>query len=285
MKKLYTCFSAIIFSFAAFAQSSECDSLTSPCENTFSGKSFYFNVEAITDVNIERFSMMAQNCGQRDISIYYRQGTYAGHETTPGDWVFSGSVAAFEPACANSCPIPETIIPILLDVCIPAGQTFAFYIATTAGTGTIEGHSNSTTGDVIAEDSHLKIFAGQSNGASGAFNGGLLDNNISWQGSVQYDCSCIVSAEEYSRATSFSTSVQPNPAVDNLNYIINSDQASLIEINVTDITGKLVQQFKKEITKGKNNFSFDLSQVSGGLYFISVSDVSGILSVDKFVKH
>ncbi|MCG3165326.1 MAG: hypothetical protein POELPBGB_01088 [Bacteroidia bacterium] len=284
MKKLYTFFFAFIFSFVALAQSPECDSLTSPCQNTFSGKSYYFDVQAITDVNIEWFSMMAQNCGARDISIYYRQGTYAGHETNTSDWTLGGSVSAFEPACAGSCPIPETIIPVLLDVCIPAGQTFAFYIATTGGTGTIEGHTDSVSGHVIAEDSHLKIFAGSASLNTGAFDASFSADR-SWQGSVQYDCSCIVSAEEHSLATSFSTSVQPNPAIDNLNYIINSNTVSLIEINVTDITGKLVQQHKKEITKGKNNFSFDVSQLSGGVYFISVSDVSGIKSVDKFVKH
>lgn len=284
MKKLYSLLFSLSVSSLAFSQTSECDSLTSPCQNTFSGKSFYFNVEAITDVNIERFSMMAQNCGTRDISIYYRQGTYAGHETNPSDWVLAGNVSAFEPACAPSCPIPETQIPILLDVCIPAGQTYAFYIATTGGTGTIEGHSDSITGDVIAEDSNLKIFAGQSNGVAGAFHGGLLDNNISWQGSVQYDCSCIVSAEEHSLGTVFLTSIQPNPANENLSYTINSNVSFLSEIRLTDITGKLIQTNKKEVVAGNNNFSFDLSQFSGGIYFISVSDGSGIKAVDKFVK-
>ncbi|MGE0635195.1 MAG: T9SS type A sorting domain-containing protein [Bacteroidia bacterium] len=284
MKKFYSFLFFLTLSTFAFSQTSECDSLTSPCQNTFSGKSYYFDVQAITDVNIERFSMVAQNCGQRDISIYYRQGTYMGHETNASDWTLGGSISAFEPACAGSCPIPETIIPVLLDVCIPAGQTFAFYIATTGGTGTIEGHTDSLSGHVIAEDSHLKIFAGSASLNTGAFDA-FFSVDRSWQGSVQYDCSCIVSAEENSLTTNFSTSIQQNPAVDNLNYIINSNEVSLIEINITDITGKVVQQHKKEVAKGKNNFSFDVSSLSGGVYFISVSDISGIKSVDKFVKH
>ncbi len=284
MKKFYSLLLFLALATLAFSQTSECDSLTSPCQNTFSGKSYYFDVQAITDVNIERFSMVAQNCGQRDISIYYRQGTYVGHETNALDWTLGGSTSAFEPACAGSCPIPETIIPVLLDVCIPAGQTFAFYIVTTGGTGTIEGHTDSLSGHVIAEDSHLKIFAGSASLNTGAFDPSFSVDR-SWQGSVQYDCSCIVSAEENSLTTKFSTSIQPNPAVDNLNYIINSNEVSLIEISITDITGKVVYHHKKEIAKGKNNFSFDISPLSGGIYFISVSDLSGIKSVNKFVKH
>jgi len=284
MKKLYMLLFLVTYCSAVFSQTSECDSLTAPCINTFSGKSYYFNMEAVTDVNIERFSVMSQNCGTRDISIYYREGTYAGHEATPVDWLFGGNVTGFNPACANSCPIPETIIPILLDVCIPAGQTFGFYIATTAGTGTIEGQPDSLEGVIIAEDSHLKIFAGKASLSNGIFDQSVSSGR-SWQGSVQYDCSCIVSAEQHGLNTRFSTSVHPNPASENLSYTItNNNVQLLLEIKVIDVTGKVVQAYKKEVVAGKNDFTFDLSSLAGGLYFIAVSDDEGIKVVDKFVK-
>jgi len=284
MKKLYLLFASMFFCLSVFSQGSECDSLTSPCLNTFSGKSYFFDIQASSNININHFSMMAQNCGARDISIYYRTNSYIGHETDATDWVLAGSATNFTPACAGGCPIPETIIPVLVDVCIPAGQTFGFYIVITGGTGTIEGHTFSTEGTVIAEDSHLKIFAGK-----GSLNTGAFDLSVgsdrSWQGSVKYSCTCIVGEEEHSLNTVFSTSLQPNPANDDLQYIINSSKESWMEITITDISGKQIGKQKKQIVRGKNNFILDLSQIPGGLYFISVSDDFGLKSVNKFVRY
>lgn len=75
-------------------------------------------------------------------------------------------------------------------------------------------------------------------------------------------------------------SVSPNPANDviNINNISASMKAS--KIYITNIEGKVVSSKNVE---NNANYSFDLSNLKAGVYFVNVAHASGIETV-KFVK-
>jgi len=158
--------------------------LMSPCAGTFSAQGAYFDLEATTTVSITGFETLSQNCGTRDVSIYYRPGTHVGFETSSAGWTLLGSATSFTPACAISCPITPTLVPIPFCVAIPAGQRAAFYIVMTSGTGTFESVDD-PLGTAVVQDSALVLHAGRLSQGVGAFTGTIVDGKA-WQGVIHY---------------------------------------------------------------------------------------------------
>jgi len=158
--------------------------LASPCVGTFSAQGAYFDIEALSTATITGFDTQSQNCGTRDVSIYYRMGTHVGFETDVTAWTLVASTTNFTPSCAASCPIPPTPVPIPICVTIPAGQRAAFYIVMTAGTGTFES-TNATLGATVVQDAALVLHAGRLSQGLGAFTGTIVDGKA-WQGVIHY---------------------------------------------------------------------------------------------------
>lgn len=73
-------------------------------------------------------------------------------------------------------------------------------------------------------------------------------------------------------AVDFSCEVYPNPSSDELMMILNSVDASLAEINISDLVGKQMESFRSFVEAGENKLELNgyfLNQPSG-VYFISV---------------
>ncbi|NCC88128.1 MAG: T9SS type A sorting domain-containing protein [Clostridia bacterium] len=70
------------------------------------------------------------------------------------------------------------------------------------------------------------------------------------------------------------TQIYPNPAT-NMIYILSSEKLS--SVNITDINGRTV------LNSNSNLHSFDISQLSEGLYFVKITSESGTV-IKKFVK-
>ncbi|MFL5730391.1 MAG: T9SS type A sorting domain-containing protein, partial [Cytophagaceae bacterium] len=78
-----------------------------------------------------------------------------------------------------------------------------------------------------------------------------------------------------SKPTLRSVAVFPNPASDNI--IIEYSLANDFEVEISDLTGKPVANYK-------NTKEINVSSIPEGLYFIRVSDASQVVS-GKFVKY
>jgi hypothetical protein len=187
MKKIYTLFLLSFSSMGAFSQT--CDSLFSQCIGTFSRNGYYFDLEAVNQVNVTHFTFMAQNPGARDITVYYRQGTYLGSEGNASAWTLLGTHAAITPNTGSVCPLPTNFINVSASICIPQGQRYGFYIVMSTGTGTIESHSNLTEGSIGAQDANLILYTGKGQQGTGDF-AGTLTAGLTYQGAVQYECGC-----------------------------------------------------------------------------------------------
>lgn len=79
-----------------------------------------------------------------------------------------------------------TVLPIAVNVTIPAGQRYAFYITTqnqTLGTGNI--YTNGTgTGTLVASNTDLEFYEGV--GSYSDFGGTFADRI--WNGTIYYSC-------------------------------------------------------------------------------------------------
>ncbi len=71
--------------------------------------------------------------------------------------------------------------------------------------------------------------------------------------------------------------IYPNPAMNELN--ITSDNIINLQIEITDITGKILQS-----VNGKEKFILDISTYAQGLYFINIVDNMSSISSANFIK-
>ena len=79
-----------------------------------------------------------------------------------------------------------------------------------------------------------------------------------------------------------STRVYPNPATDVLNIEVNASQASEMSISVYNIMGQNVMNQNVNITTGMNTRSISTSELSSGIYFVTVK-ANGFENTMKFI--
>lgn len=216
-----------------------CDSLYIPCYNTTSGTGFFVDLEAVTDVTIEGFSTMSQGAGTRDVELYYRPGGFAGYETDATAWTLLGSAPQFDPVVGPSCPIPVAPVPVDFSVCIPSGQRYGFYLASTAGSGSFELFDTLTTGDLFADNGALRMYVGKGAFAFGAFSGFVTQNKI-LQGTIQYSCGCSTGLNDHAATDA----VQLFPSM-----VSNAFQLDLAKVagvfqaaQIVDISGRVIDR-------------------------------------------
>ena len=78
------------------------------------------------------------------------------------------------------------------------------------------------------------------------------------------------------------TRVYPNPATDVLNIEVNASQASEMSISVYNIMGQNVMNQNVNITTGMNTRSISTSELSSGIYFVTVK-ANGFENTMKFI--
>lgn len=132
--------------------------------NGFNG--IMFDVKAKQTTTIHGFATDFGSTGTASrVEIYYRVGSYAGNDNNPAAWKLAGSVNNITTKISPAV----THIPIDLDITIPQGQTYSFYL-TTPTDGTIRYQNGTTEGAVFASDNALEVMEGK--GKSYPFSGG-----------------------------------------------------------------------------------------------------------------
>jgi hypothetical protein len=91
-----------------------------------------------------------------DYRIYYKTGTYTGFEDDPGAWTFVGTATNI---ISNGENIP-TPIPIDIDVTIPGGQTYSFYLTTEGPNKGVHYTNGTTEHAVYVSDANIEIREG-----------------------------------------------------------------------------------------------------------------------------
>lgn len=187
MKKHHAIQLLLILGLFATESRAQTGILVSPCAGTFSRNSLFFDLQATGNIVLDSIAILSQNCGTRDFKVYYKQGTYLGFNGNPAAWTLLDSTLNFTPNCALSCPIPPSVIPVRLNLCLSAGQTYGIYIAMTGGTGTIESHNLLPAGSIAVQDPNLKLITGEGHNGNTPFNtGGTIVTGLTVQGEFHY---------------------------------------------------------------------------------------------------
>lgn len=150
--------------------------LATPYTGFYSQTGSMFDITATNEVYITGFDTHLQY-GTADFEIYYKPGTYVGSETNASAWTLAG-IATGIPAAGYGQP---TVIPATLNIHIAAGQTCAFYIATT-NYSYIYYDLGTTVGNVYASDANIAI----KEGAVNYYPFGYASYPYKWNGTVHY---------------------------------------------------------------------------------------------------
>ncbi len=124
---------------------------TTAAGNGFDGN--MFDVTALNTISVRKVSVLLA-AGSYTVEIYFRAGTYVGHETSATGWSLVGSAAVTSTGVTSLTPVP-----IALDLQLVGGQTYGFYITTTGGRE-MKYTDGTAVGNVYASDANVQIKEG-----------------------------------------------------------------------------------------------------------------------------
>lgn len=78
--------------------------------------------------------------------------------------------------------------------------------------------------------------------------------------------------------------VYPNPAASVINLVFHSGVSSTAEVNIFDMTGKLMLHKALEINAGENLVGLDIHQIPAGVYQVVLTHEGGVLSSGLIVE-
>lgn len=133
------------------------NSLASSYTSNNGGVGVMFNVTATNTVTILCYDLNLVLGTTGSYEVYYKPGSYIGSENNAANWILIGSNPSV-PCVGFDYPSP---LNIPINIVIPAGQTYAFYI-TSNSTATASGvrYTNGTGYANIASDPNLTIAGG-----------------------------------------------------------------------------------------------------------------------------
>lgn len=158
MKTIFLLCLAFQFSSVLYSQ---CTSLGTSLATSYvsnnSNKGEMFNIVAANTITVHCFDVNLILGSNSSYEIYYKVGSYVGSESNAAAWTLVGSNPSV-PCVGFDVPSPM-LIP--LNIVIPAGQTYAFYITCTdvAPTGGIR-YTNNAGYTNIASDANVTIASG-----------------------------------------------------------------------------------------------------------------------------
>ena len=108
-------------------------------------------------------------------------------------------------------------------------------------------------------------------------------NNI-YKDDINMSTSAMVGIGE-NEVQSLDLTVYPNPANDLLNVTMNLEVQTEVNVTLLNTLGQEVGTvFNGELAMGNNNFSYDVSHLPQGVYFIRSVSANGITETTRFVK-
>lgn len=241
----------------------QCDPMTTLMGQDNSQDGIMFDIEAINDVTINDFFANLCDAGPYDMEIYWRAGTHFGFEGNAGAWTLVGSATGIVSAGPN---VP-TVLPIPVNVQIPAGQRYSFYVTENANTGNNMCYTNgvspapSAIGTNVAALADPNIIVYEGTGLDYAFGTTYYPRIPNFR--IDYDC-C--------------------PAPDTL---VTPNSCSGLPDGSVEVTGQGVGPWVYEIsdisgvleTSAPTNGPYTFQNLIEGQYVVSATDSDGCTAV------
>lgn len=219
-----------------------------------------FNLVALNTITINSFE--AHPMANTSISIYYKAGSYVGSENTAASWTLVGTVAVVAQPFGISTPVP---IPI--NVTIPAGQTYAFYVTSTNTAVSLNYTNGTAVGNVYSSDANLQFIEGI--GIEYPFSGSPFSPRV-WNGKINYS----TAVQTYTWSTGANTpSITVSPSVTTTYTVAVNTPTNVSSISVSVNPSPTVTVNSGAICSG-NNFTITPNgastyTISGGLSIVS----------------
>jgi len=252
-----------------------------------------FDITATNTVRIRYFEGLIANTPNPTTQyyIYYKTGTLVGSETNPAAWTLLAGPVTVTPNAPNTM----TTIPVNVDITIPGGQTYAFYLTnTSASTNNNRYHNGTATGNVLSTNADLTIFEG----TGGAYPFGTFFNARPWEGIVHYDYPPVTYLWN-TGATTSSINVQPGASTNFSCVATVPSMSCLVEdtISVQVNQPPVIGLTDTAVCQG-STCMFDAGNAGGmyawcsgqttqtipagiaGTYCVSVTDVNGCTNAD-----
>lgn len=110
-----------------------------------------FDITATNDVTITSFDVSPM--GSTTISVYYKTGSFVGSENNAAAWTFVDSGAVV----FTGTPVS---IPFSVNVAIPAGQTYGFYVTSTNTSVSLNYTDGTGVGNTYSSDANIAFKEG-----------------------------------------------------------------------------------------------------------------------------
>jgi hypothetical protein len=151
------------------------DSLSTGFAGTLFTYGMMFDVTTTETITITGLDVHVQT-GTRNVSAYYKVGTYDGFEADSGAWTQFGSGDVTGAGMGNPTAFDVT------DLTIPAGQTYGLYVHVST-----RAHYHDPNAACSASNAQLSINSGQWLNGLFVFSSG--DDADCWNGTIDYDYS------------------------------------------------------------------------------------------------
>lgn len=179
---------------------------------------------------------------------------------------------------------------------LTSAGSFDFYICKLDASGTFIwaqsfGGINNDNCYSIAEDGTGNIYTtGVFQGVSD-FDGSASVNNLTSNGNNDiyvlklHNSNVGINEQNASQNESINAVVYPNPGNGIITLSANLLSDKSLQMNVMDVTGKIVHSFNEQkISAGNNSVQLDVSDLSNGIYFIKVFDKSVSQTVKMIIS-
>lgn len=251
----------------ATAQCTATDNLTTLYAEDNGLDGAMFDIVALETITIECFDVNWA-AGTTGAEIWYRTGTHVGYETDSTAWTFIGAATGIVTAGTDN----PTSIPIDVDLSVPVGATYAFYISNLfTSDPNIEYTNGSTLGGVLASDPNLQVLEGT--GSYQQF-GTTFFSPRQFNGTVYYSVGGVGLSEQGGSGPS----VFPSSTTDVLNISFGGSFGP-IDLNVVDATGRAVLAQR---INGSGTATLDVSPLNTGAYTLFLTGAAS--AVHRFVK-
>ncbi|HXH17496.1 MAG TPA: gliding motility-associated C-terminal domain-containing protein, partial [Chitinophagales bacterium] len=181
--------------------------LTTTLSGTSGNNGNMFDLRAAYELTVTSFDAYFTSADTVDVEIYYRPASYVGSETDPSSWTRLGAANGIITNTGTATPVP-----LAINITIPAGSTYGFYITTTDGSN-MAGSTGTSVGNVYASDGILSFLEG----AAVDFAFSAPASPRVWNGTIHYFTEEGVSFLWSNGATTKENTVKPST---DTNYII-----------------------------------------------------------------
>lgn len=228
-----------------------------------------FNISTNEDIMINGFS--GHLLDTAIMKVYYRYGSYAGHEATAADWVFADSALVAPMGASVPTPFFSN-----LNIPLNDGETMAFYITANDNSVGVDYTDGTAEGALYAFDGIVKIYEGL--GVMYPF--GTTFTPRIYNGIIDY---CFVDGFigiEENQPTNKGIKVYPVPTNNELYFDFNQVSGNRT-IYITDLTGRQCMQFAGV---NANMYTIQTVNLTTGIYLYTIYNGNVLEQTGKFIK-